>query len=221
MAGRGAGKGRGPLLRVDVADRSGDMDDAAPADLDKMIDHRPRAHGIVEADRGPAADLRPSVDEDGRRPARKGRGELLVIEVRRHDDQSVDSPAHCLEHGFGPTALRVHVGQEQEIAALGRQPVHPAHDLGEELAVEIGQDHADRPGSRQAEAAGAGVRHVAEIVDCGDDPLASFFTDVVDAIEYARHRCHGNLGTARNVADCRFCHDLPSPDCDHQTRDSD
>ena len=108
-------------------------------------------------------------------------------------------------------ALRVHVRQEQEIAALGRQPVHPAHDLGEELAVKIGQDHADRPGPGEAEAARAGVRHISELVDRGDDPLARRLADVVDPIEDARHRCHRNLGAARNVADSRFCHVLPSP----------
>ena len=89
---------------------------------------------------------------DGR-PFGKRRRQLLGAKVRGHDDQAVDPAAHRAQRMGRLLAAGVQVGQQQQIAAAARFPVHAAHDLGEELAVQVGKHDADRIVAGKAEAA--------------------------------------------------------------------
>ena len=150
---------------------SGDVDEALAAERDEMLDdrlQRPRrlSRWIAGRARLPVA----RVDQHRRQCPRKRRGKLLLGQMRRHDDQAIDATSHRLKRKRRLAPLRVQVGQKQQISAAARLAVHAAHDLGKELAVKVGKNDPDRVCAREAEAARAGMRNVAELTDGLGDP---------------------------------------------------
>jgi hypothetical protein len=63
--------------------------------------------------------------------------------------------------------------------------VNPADHLREELAVQIGEEDADRAGPARDEASGATVRYIAKGGGDVVDASAGFFSDRTDTVEYA------------------------------------
>ena len=96
----------------------------------------------------------------------EARGEPLAQEVGvgfgAHHDQAVDAAVEGAG-GLGErVGIAVGAGDEQvEVVGAGRA-VQPPEQLREKLAVEIGQQHADGVGLLGGQAAGGGVRHVAQ-----------------------------------------------------------
>ncbi|PAV66924.1 hypothetical protein WR25_22926 [Diploscapter pachys] len=132
-------------------------------------------------------------------------GAWRAIALRRHDDQPVDAPAHRshrLRRQFG---IGVHIGQQQMIAARADLTVHAAHDFGKELAVQVGQHHADRMAARQRQAARAGVRHIAQRLGRREYARARIGMDTAMAVQSTRDRCDRYFSDLRDVADRGRC----------------
>src|SRR3546814_555117 len=89
---------------------------------------------------------------------------------------------------FGLVA--VVAGHQQVQAALARDLVDAADQFGEELAVQIGQDHADGVGAAAAEAARGVVRAVTQFVGHAEHALAYGLGHVLVTVEGPRHRRH-------------------------------
>src|SRR3546814_19314413 len=71
-----------------------------------------------------------------------------------------------------------------------RDLVDAADQFGEELAVQVGQDHADGVGAAAAEAARGVVRAVTQLVGHAEHALAYGLGHVLVTVEGPRHRRH-------------------------------
>lgn len=91
------------------------------------------------------------------------------------------------------------------IAGAAGGDVDSADDLGEEFAVEIGEENADSAGATGNEASGAGVWDIAERGGDVTDAAAGFFADWAAAVENAGDCSHGDAGFARDVPDRGDC----------------
>ena len=95
-------------------------------------------------------------------------------------------PAHPLALGpdrkFDKQSQQA-IGRYYVDAGSGGLAVHAAEQFGEELAVEVRHDHADRRGAGEAQVARAGMRHIAESIGDLADMIAQFATDVGCAVE--------------------------------------
>ncbi len=98
-------------------------------------------------------------------------------------------------------AVVLGAGDEAMVARLAHRLVDPANHFGEELAVEVGQQHADGVGAPHHEGAGRAVRHVAHprrhAAHAGQR-LARHEVALVHGTRDGRHR---DAGGARNIAD--------------------
>src|SRR3546814_3298988 len=74
--------------------------------------------------------------------------------------------------------------------ALARDLVDAADQFGEELAVQVGQDHADGVGAAAAEAARGVVGAVTQFVGHAEHALAYGLGHVLVTVEGPRHRRH-------------------------------
>src|SRR3546814_12440424 len=74
--------------------------------------------------------------------------------------------------------------------ALARDLVDAADQFGEELAVQVGQDHADGVGAAAAEAARGVVGAVTQFVGHAEHALAYGLGHVLVTVEGPRHRPH-------------------------------
>ena len=145
----------GALLRVDIVGRPRDVDQPPSAKRDKVVDYGRRARRIVEMDFGMSLVIAARIDQQCGQPPGQGAGKLLAAEMRRHDDETIDSAAHGPK-GIGRLlAAGVQVGQQEQIAAPACLAVHSTHDLRKELAVKVGEHDSDCVGACKAEAAGA------------------------------------------------------------------
>ena len=88
---------------------------------------------------------------------------------------------------------------EQVIAGLPDGAVDPANQLRKELAVNVGQQHAERVGAARDEAAGGTVGGVAERFDRGLDPRARLLEDRALAVEDAGDGGDGHASAPRDV----------------------
>jgi len=138
---------------------------------------------------------------------REGAGDVSIeqrgVDVGRHDQQAVHAPAHRAHGGGDLGGIAVHAGQEELEVPLARDRVDAADDLGEELAVEIGQEDADGVGAMSDEAARAAVGHVAQRAHGGQHAGAGLLADVLVFVHHARHRGDGHAGLARDILDAR------------------
>jgi len=86
--------------------------------------------------------------------------------------------------------------------------IHAADQFGEELAVEIRQQHADRLRAPRDQAARTGVRDVVQLVGDLDDAFAGRLGDAFVTIEGARNRRDGDAGGTGDIFD-RYGHNHP------------
>src|SRR3546814_13973003 len=142
-----------------------------------------------------------------RRPQRAPLTATLVpyTTLCRYHPQTGDAPAHGAQRGalFGLGA--VVTGHQQVQAALARDLVDAADQFGEELAVQVGQDHADGVGAAAAQAARGVVRAVAQLVGHAEHALAHGLGHVLVTVEGPRHRRHRNVRLPCDVFD-RYAH---------------
>ena len=126
------------------------------------------------------------------------------VHVRRHDDQAVHPPAHRAQH----------VGQLVPLARASATPaggspsrasgeVRAVDDLGEELAVQVGQQQPQRVRPVRDQAAGDPVGPVAERARGRGDPPPRLLAHQRAVVEDARHGRDGHVAGPRHVADGR------------------
>ncbi len=136
------------------------MDQPSPPLRDQMFDARRDSRRIVDVERRAARAVL-GIDQDGGHAQRQRLVQPARDQLRRHDDQPVDAAAHRPHRLRRPFGIGMHVGQQQVIAARRHLAVHAAHDLGKELAVQVGQDDTDRMAARQRQAACARMGDIA------------------------------------------------------------
>src|SRR5579864_4161989 len=109
-------------------------------------------------------------------------------------------------------AVVVGAGDQQVIAAAVGGRVDAAHHLGEELAVEIGEQHADGVGLVGDQAAGGAVGGVAQPLGDLEDAAAGLGTDRPLVVEHPRDGRDRDLGLPRDLLD-RGAHPRAPPGC--------
>src|SRR5205085_8877086 len=102
------------------------------------------------------------------------------------------------QDGFALGAIAVGSGDQDVVAALAAGDVDSTDDLGEELAVDVGQDDADRAGPAGDQAARGSVRRVPHLLDGATDALARLRADRALLVEHARDRGRGDAREARD-----------------------
>jgi hypothetical protein len=87
--------------------------------------------------------------------------------------------------------------------------VDAADDLGKELAVQVGQQHADRVRAVRDQAAGGAVGPEAQALGDGAHPAARVLVHALAVVEDARDGRNRDAGLARHVLDRRHGESSP------------
>ena len=125
----------------------------------------------------------------------------LGVDVGRHDDHAVDAPSHRAHRRFDFGFVVVGAGDDEVVAAAPGGDVDAANDLREELAVEIGEEDANRGRLAGDEASRSAVGDVAKCVGDIADAASGFFCHRPPAVEHPRDRCDGNAGFSGYIPD--------------------
>ena len=104
-----------------------------------------------------------------------------TLDVRRHDQETIDPALHRAQRGGGFVGVAVRAGNQKVQSMRARRKVDAADQLGEEFAEQVRQQRAHRLGAAGDQAARRAQRHIAQACD---RPLD------------ARARCRGDLGSA-------------------------
>ena len=133
------------------------------------------------------------------------RGKTFVepgaAERRRHQDEAVDAPVQRLQQRRRLRRVAVRARHQQVVAGGARGEVDAAHDLAEEGAVHVGQQHADRHRPPRRQAARGAVRHVAQPLDGVEHALARLGAHGPLVVEHPRHGGHRGAGGAGDLVD--------------------
>ena len=97
---------------------------------------------------------------------------------------------------------------EQRVSGALRLEVDATQQFREELAVEIGENHAERTGLAAAQRARGAVGCEAQLARDLEHAGTRVIAHRRTRVEYARHRGDGHLRQARNVLD-RHRHPMP------------
>ena len=190
------------LARIAVVGGAGHEGDPAAARVQQVPRHPARPGMAVDRHRGPAAFRIGGVDED--RGQRRGQlaGQRQDAAVgRSHHQHAIDAAAHRLQSGALLAGIAVVGGQQQVQAVRPRLLADAADQFGEELAVQVRQDHADGAGAPAAERACGLVRGVVQATGDLQHAVAHPRRDALLAIDRARDGGHRDPGFARHVLD--------------------
>jgi hypothetical protein len=122
-------------------------------------------------------------------------------DFRQHHDQAIDAPAHRSDRTrrFGRAAV---AGRDEQMKAAGAGScVSSPQQFGEELAVKVRQDHADRVGATVDQASCTFMGNVAEPSSGRQNSGAGSFTNAADTIQNAGHGGNGDVRLACHVLD--------------------
>ncbi len=200
------------LAGVVVLGRALDQSDAAVAEAGEVADHGEGAAVIVDVDRVEGGAVHQAVEQQDRQRLGQVGLERMGVDVGRHDDQAVDAAAHGAQQGLDLGAVVMGAGDQQVIAAAVRGRVDAAHHLGEELAVEIREQHADGVGLVGDQAAGGAVGRVAQPLGDLEDAAARLAPDRPLVVEHPRDGRDRDLRLPRDLLD-RGAHPRAPPCC--------
>ena len=116
-----------------------------------------------------------------------------------HGDHSIDAAAHRAHRGLDPVSIGVRARDQQMKSLLLRRVVHAANHLGEKLAVQIGEKHADRFGLARDQAARDAVGRVTQPRRDLANPLPRLLTDGSAFVEHAGHGRHRHARFSSDV----------------------
>jgi hypothetical protein len=109
-----------------------------------------------------------------------------------------------LQGSLGATTLFVGVREQEAIAHLRERGLYAAHDRRPEMALDAGDDQPDSAGVVDLEAAGDGVRAIAELGDRLLHAGPQFLADELVAVDHSRDRGARNPGLASHVHAARL-----------------
>src|SRR4051812_45457652 len=98
-----------------------------------MLHDRMSSRTIVEVKRWTRRTPVARVDQHRRQSLRKRGRELLLAEVRRHDEQCIYATSHRLKGKRRLCAAAVQIGKKQQISGAARFAIQAAHELRKEL----------------------------------------------------------------------------------------
>jgi hypothetical protein len=142
-----------------------------------VLHHLIRAAAIVDRDHARVGGRDRGVNGNDRGTVPMMRKLLGQLDVWRHEDQAIDATVHRAQ---GAVDLVVGIPGRREQELISRAlcaTVDAAYDLGEELAVEIRKEHAERVRPAGNQRACGAVRSEAEILRGVVDPAAGIITN--------------------------------------------
>jgi hypothetical protein len=187
------------------------MGDPAVPERDQMLHRAARGCHVVDADAGPAGDVRADERE---RPVQLGEGvDLLLVRGEAQHQHRVDPPSHQVRGEHAPARLEVttQVVEQQVVARLPKRRLSALHDRGEEPPAHERYDDADRSGPASRQASGAGRPDVLHLGGCLQDPVTRGLRDPRQAAQCARHGGRRHTDLARDVLDARHADRLVAP----------
>ena len=158
---------------------------------------------VRDRDRVEVRHLGSRTEQDDRTVPCRGADRGRRFTLRRHDDEPIDTAAHRAQRGdeFVDVGMRT---RDQYVHPLAPcRQIDPPDDLGEELAVQIGQQDADRVRAVRDQAARGSVRPEAQLLGHGAHAPARVLADALAVIENARHGGHRDSGFTRHILDGR------------------
>ncbi len=190
------------LAGVVVTGRPLDERDAPVPQADQMPRHGIGAAAVVHVDGVERQVERRAVEQHGgQRLGQVGAQGLQGAWRWGHEDQPVDAPAQSPQHGRDLLAVVVRPGDQDVIPPPPCRGVDAADQLGEELAVDVRQEDAQRVGLVGREAAGRAVRDVAEALHHLPDAEPGLLADRPLVVENAGHRGHRDTSQPRHLFD--------------------
>jgi hypothetical protein len=166
----------------------------------EMPGHRKGASAVVDADRIEGAVVR-AVQEYERQLGGTVRKKLSDAEVGGEHDQAVDAPAHCPKQRLGLPAVAVGARDDEVVSVVARGDVHAPDDLGKELAVEVGQQDAERARPLRDQTARGAMRDVGETLGDPPDPASRLVPNGALVVQDPRHGGDRNRRRAGDVPD--------------------
>jgi hypothetical protein len=166
------------------------MRDPPVAQRREVHHHRVRTGHVVNRQHGIPLVAHGARQEDSRHVSRQVLVQRSRVEMWRHDDHPIDAPAHGTHGGFELRSGTVSAREQQMVPPRLGRAVHPPDELGKELPVEIGEEHADRVGAGGDERASATVWHVTQRGRDLSDSLGDGLADRAAAVQHARHGSH-------------------------------
>src|SRR4026207_808320 len=141
-----------------------------------MSHHLSRPPAILNRKRVELVPSRYRAEQDHR----NGAGQIeqrIRIEVGGHRDDAIDTPPHRLHRRFYPVPVGVRSRDQQMKSVLLRGVVQAADHFGEELAIQIGKENAQRVGLAGDEAARSRMWDVAH-------PAGDFTNELPSVLAY-------------------------------------
>ncbi len=179
------------------------MGDPAVPERDQVLHRGARGSHVVDADAGPAGDVRADHRD---RPVQLGEGvDLLLVRGEAQHEHRVHPASHQVRGEHAPARLEVttQVVEQQVVARLPQRRLRALHDRGEEPPAHERYDDADRSGPPACQAGGTRRPDVLQLGGCLQDPVAGGLRDPRQAAQGARHGGRRHTDLARDVLDAR------------------